>query len=179
LPTAAPTLSANATRIASGHVSKHILLNVNFDDALGAIADMRALARCALVVVDDKAEGTFALSLAAAGGLTPCKDPLGELLERWQPGFGRLAPRIARTSVVGQPRNPFMTRALCATDDPRAPVTPPPWPRGKRVEDALANAVRFDLSRLWDPVLLPPPGAEPRRAGPTHYDYVPEGCRGV
>eukprot|EP00302_Diacronema_sp_CCMP2436_P019210 CAMPEP_0179969680 /NCGR_PEP_ID=MMETSP0983-20121128/34741_1 /TAXON_ID=483367 /ORGANISM="non described non described, Strain CCMP 2436" /LENGTH=44 /DNA_ID= /DNA_START= /DNA_END= /DNA_ORIENTATION= len=34
-----------------------------FGDAVGAVADMRALARCAIAIIDDKAAGTFALAL--------------------------------------------------------------------------------------------------------------------
>mmetsp|Transcript_1215 Transcript_1215/g.3157 ORF Transcript_1215/g.3157 Transcript_1215/m.3157 type:complete len:609 (+) Transcript_1215:135-1961(+) len=173
----APSLSANASRIESGHTSAHILKHVNFDDAIGAIADMRALAKCAVVVADDKYEGTFALSLAAAGRLTPCLDPL-QWVERWQPGLGNTNPSLRRSPAVsiGQRENLFKTRVLCATDDPEAPVTPPPavWDEGTLRD--LQDSVRFDLSRLWDPVLLPPPGAKPWAGKDKGRPYVPEAC---
>mmetsp|Transcript_43555 Transcript_43555/g.107751 ORF Transcript_43555/g.107751 Transcript_43555/m.107751 type:complete len:552 (+) Transcript_43555:212-1867(+) len=150
IPIVAPTLFASATRLESGHKSRHIVEKSTFDDAEGAMADMRALARCAVVIVDDKAEGTFALALAAAGRLTPCIDPL-EQVERWQPGFGSHFPHVKRTVDVAQ----WKTRALCTSDDPSAPVTPLPWPLAAGDLQALRDAIRFDVSRPWDPRHLP------------------------
>jgi hypothetical protein len=174
----APTLARDASRITSGHTSRHIQYDAAFDDALGALADMRALSRCALVVVDDKAEGTYALSLAASGRLTPCADPLA-VVETWQPGFGHVARAIRNGVNVGGGRNAFNTRALCASAEPRAPVTPPPWPWGDAGDARAAelrDAVRFDLSRVWDPVLLPAPGARARLVAGAH---LPEKCEFV
>jgi hypothetical protein len=87
LPALAPTLLRTAERIESGHTSRHIVEKVTFDDEDGAMADMRALSRCAVVIVDDRREGTVALPLAAAGRLAPCADALA-WLERRQPGYG-------------------------------------------------------------------------------------------
>ncbi|KAG8466932.1 hypothetical protein KFE25_008311 [Diacronema lutheri] len=170
LPDVAPTLLRDAERIESGHKSRHIVEKATFDDAEGAMADMRALSRCALVIVDDKAEGTFALSLAAAGRLTPCIDPL-EMIERWQPGYG-LGGHFAHVrGTVNLAR--WRARALCATTDPAAPVTPLPWPLAPNDLAALRDGIRFDVARPWDPAHLPPPGTPPP---PGDEPYIPPAC---
>lgn len=162
LAESAPTLSRRAARISSGHLSRHMVERLTFDNAEGAFADMRALSRCAVLLVDDKAEGTFALSVAAAGRLTPCAHPLL--------GPGASAARAAGSLSLERFGH---VRALCATSNLGAPVTPPPWPLAPADLASLEDAVRFDVTRPWDPVHLPPPG-QPAAADGT--PYVPPGC---
>ncbi|KAJ1629667.1 hypothetical protein T492DRAFT_907422 [Pavlovales sp. CCMP2436] len=97
---------------------------------------MRALARCAIAIIDDKAAGTFALAFAAAGRLTTTG-----------PGFGTMHPSIAgklRLAVPGHPR--VNLRALCRTSNPKAPVIPVPLLRPDELL-RLADSVRYDALR--------------------------------
>lgn len=166
LSTVAPRLHREATYLQSAHVSKRIAAPMDpangtarFDDAVGAFLDMRALARCALVVVDDKPAGTFALTIAAAGRLTPCADPLA-WLEGWQPGFGSVFPRVAGTYELADADDPdgvfaAPLRALCSS----ARASDPPIPSAAELTaegwGRLADDVRFDLAKPWSPRQLP------------------------
>mmetsp|Transcript_22197 Transcript_22197/g.51652 ORF Transcript_22197/g.51652 Transcript_22197/m.51652 type:complete len:253 (+) Transcript_22197:943-1701(+) len=179
MPLVAPGLFANAVRIESGHYSQKIMKQSGFGDAVGAVADMRALARCAIAIIDDKAAGTFALAFAAAGRLTPCADPLA-WLETTGPGFGTMHPSIAgklRLAVPGHPR--VNLRALCRTSNPKAPVIPVPLLRPDELL-RLADSVRFDVSRPWHPILIVPAPFErlgiARTDGENATGFLSPGC---
>jgi hypothetical protein len=169
MPAVAPTLLRDASRIESGHVSKKLTHGSAFDDAHGAIVDMRSLARCALVIVDDKIAGTYALSAAAAGRLAPCADP-GAWLEQTTPGYGTFKTSIAGRVLANLTRN---VRVLCHTDDLSAPVIAPA-PFGSE----LGNSIRYDLSEPWHPRLIPPhPHVHVAQVdGENATGFVPPGC---
>jgi len=186
MPLVAPGLLAHAVRIESGHLSHAITDGVaigakGFGDALGAMADMRSLARCALAIVDDKPAGTFALTFAAAGRLTPCADPLA-WLETTGPGFGTMQPSIAgklSLTIIGWDSKPIHLRALCRTSNPEAPVLPVPVLR-PAVLLRLADSVRFDVSRPWHPILIVPAPFErlgiARTDGENATGFLSPGC---
>lgn len=154
LPQHAPTLLRDAEHVRSPHGTARIAnpgLEVIFDSAAGALADIRALSRCALVVVDDKPAGTFALTLAGAGRLTPCDDALA-WLETQGMGYGTLADRIAGTFRLGDPENYLVPtlRALCGAggqDAPPAPIKPLTGEQMRRLRDD----VRYSLDPWWSP----------------------------
>ncbi|KAG8465682.1 hypothetical protein KFE25_002989 [Diacronema lutheri] len=155
----APNLLRTAEQIASPHGTRRIATPGTdaalFDAAAGALADMRALSRCMLVIVDDKPSGTFALALAAAGRLAPCAEPLA-WLEGRGPGYGTLAERIAGTYQLGDPTNYLVPtlRALCGTDDMSAPAAPITTLSSQQ-ERRLADDLRYQFEPWWSPRQLP------------------------
>ncbi|KAJ1632553.1 hypothetical protein T492DRAFT_987548 [Pavlovales sp. CCMP2436] len=159
LPLVAPRLHSEAAHIESPHFSSRIdspnpnvSVTDKFDNAVGAMLDLRALAKCALVLVDDKPAGTFAFAVAAAGRLTPCADPL-EWLEHRPPGFeGRNKTAASyRLSDPNGADEPYPVRALCST----AEASSPPAPCANELTAAalgrLADDVRYDLATPWNP----------------------------
>jgi hypothetical protein len=176
LHSVAPRLHREAVRIESAHFTKRIAAPnttaskrnksaaaaevTRFDNAVGALLDMRALARCALVVVDDKPAGTFALSVAAAGRLAPCADSLA-WLERRHPGYGQASlfglvgkiDELASKDPYGLVAPPL--RALCNSPDASSPPIPCAEPTTAEGWGRLADDVRYDLASPWTPRQLP------------------------
>jgi hypothetical protein len=164
----APTLARMAQRIGADNVPGATPARKDVETLL--FTQLRTLTRCALLVVDDNAYEPFALGVAAAGRLAPCADPLLEL-ERWQPGYGTFFERIAGTLSLAKFGR---VHTLCSTDDLGAPVVPTPWPLTPADLAMLRDAVRFDVSRPWDPIHLPPPGRPAQNGAPA--PYVPSSC---
>lgn len=179
LPLRAPRLFAGALRLENAHFSTRVAgesFKFDDDDPVGVVADVRALSRCSVVVVDDKFKGTFAMSAAAAGRLAPCADVLAWLEEdRPVPGAAyALRPRLAGSVDWAQfaqypyperylpsaghamPAEPIglQVRSLCKTSSPAAPALEIP-PLSAEQLRRVADDVRVDITRPWRPRALP------------------------
>jgi hypothetical protein len=171
----APSLFRDATRLATGRTSAKISTGgaegFGADDSADVLADLRALSRCAVVLVDDKPGGSFALAAAAAGRLAPCADPLAWWAARAAGRYdgARADGRLAGTVDWSRHREYNDSRALLPARFARAPlglsvralckdgdVTLPalvPFRNGRQAEALrrAADDAAVDVARPWWP----------------------------
>lgn len=120
--------------------------------AVGAMQDMRTLAQCELIVVDDPPHNTFIQTAAAAGGLRPCGQPLrwiADLKPSYLHEYSAQAKRLRGDSWHNPGRH--YPRLLCPIgSEEDAPKQSRLAPRCPGREAAVS--VALDLTRPWLPV---------------------------
>lgn len=161
LPINASRLSSHAEHLATDHISARITMDLGpsnrsvhdeewgLADVRGAVQDLRSLARCSIIVVDDKAGGTYAAAAALAGGLAHCPDPVAWLRDVWPAAAAVDEGRLPHIPVWVH--NGPHARVLCHTRDKTLSPMPTLPPSGSLEGFVDAHIRGYDVSTPWRP----------------------------